>query len=167
MRTSATGLVALAFAVAIAACAPPPAPPAPTAGTPADEQAIRAMIDRVETAWNAKDTAAMVATVTDDYQGIAPDGRHTQGKAAYEANTKMEFEGARPEGMMLGIETGYVQWHSADAAAVGGTWTVSGLPAGTPGEKGSWMVVVRRSGDQWLMSNGLVATFMAPPAGGN
>lgn len=162
-----TTLLTLATVFVIAACAPPPAPPAPTTGTPADEQAIRDTIERIEVAWNAKDTAAMVAMVTDDYQAISPDGRHTQGKAAYETSTKTEFEGPRPEGMALAIDTGYVQWHSVDAAAVGGTWTVSGLPAGTPGDKGSWIVVVKRTGGQWLMSNGLVATFTPPPAGGN
>ncbi|HUF47848.1 MAG TPA: SgcJ/EcaC family oxidoreductase [Vicinamibacterales bacterium] len=164
---SATTLLALVMTVAIAACAPPAVPPAPMAGTPADEQAIRDLMQRISTAWNAKDAAAMVAMVTDDYQAINPEGRHTQGKAAYEATTTTEFEAPRPEGMALSIDTGYVQWHSADVAAVGGTWSVTGLPAGTPGTNGSWIVVVKRSGDQWLMSNGLVATFVPPPAGGN
>lgn len=167
MRNRSIAVLAFCAIVAVAACAPPPPPPAPTTGTPADEQAIRDMVERIEVAWNAKDTAALVAMTAEDYQGISPEGRHTQGRAAYEANTKMEFEGPRPEGLALSIDTGYVQWHSADVAAVGGKWNVTGLPAGSPGTTGSWMIVVKRVGGQWMTSNGLVATFTPPPAGGN
>jgi uncharacterized protein (TIGR02246 family) len=160
---AAKNLLALVAVLAVYGCAQPPAPePMAMAGTPADEQAIRDMIERVETAWNAKDAATMASLVTEDYNAINPEGRHTMGRAAYEANTQAEFAAERPEGMALSVDTGYVQWHGADAAAVGGTWTVTGVPME---QKGSWMAVVKRSGDQWQMSNGLVATFVPEPAG--
>jgi uncharacterized protein (TIGR02246 family) len=160
---AAKKLLAVAAVLAVYGCAQPPAPePMAMAGTPADEQAIRDVIERVETAWNAKDAAGMAALVTEDYNGISPDGKHTAGRAAYEANAQAEFAQERPEGMALAIEVGYLQWHGADTAAVGGTWSVTGLPME---EKGSWIVVVKRTGDQWLMSNGLVAMFVPEPAG--
>ena len=160
---AAKKLLAVAAVLAVYGCAQPPAPePMAMAGTPADEQAIRDVIERVETAWNAKDAAGMTALVTEDYNGISPDGKHTAGRAAYEANAQAEFAQERPEGMALAIEVGYLQWHGADTAAVGGTWSVTGLPME---EKGSWIVVVKRTGDQWLMSNGLVAMFVPEPAG--
>jgi uncharacterized protein (TIGR02246 family) len=160
---AAKKLLAVAAVLAVYGCAQPPAPePMAMAGTPADEQAIRDMIERVETAWNAKDAATMTSLVTEDYNGISPEGRHTVGRADYEANAQAEFAQERPEGMALAIEVGYLQWHGADTAAVGGTWSVTGLPME---EKGSWIVVVKRTGDQWLMSNGLVAMFVPEPAG--
>ncbi len=164
MKT-AKAFLAVATMAAIAACAPAPAPMA-MAGTPADEQAVRDFFERVETAWNSKDAAAMTAMVTEDYNGVSADGEHTMGRAAYGESVTTDFAGARPEGMMLSIDTSYVQWHTADVATVGGPWSVSGLPEGAP-STGSWMCVVERSGDQWLMSNGLVANFVPPPSGGN
>jgi uncharacterized protein (TIGR02246 family) len=166
MKTAKT-LVAALVVLAVYACAPAPAPTEmATAGTPADEQAIRDLMERVETAWNTKDAAAMSMTVTDDWQGISPDGKHTMGRAAYEENLKTEFAEERPEGMALSIEVGYIQWHGADVAAVGGTYSVSGLPEGVP-STGSWLSVVERSGGQWQSSNGLVARFVPETGGGN
>lgn len=162
---TAKALLAVVTMAAIAACAPAPAPMAMT-GTPADEQAIRDLFERVETAWNTKDAAAMTAMVTEDYNSVSPDGEHTMGRAAYGESTAAEFAGERPEGMMLSVDTAYVHWHTADVATVGGPWSVSGLPEGAP-STGSWMCVVKRTGDQWLMSNGLVASFMPNSAGGN
>jgi uncharacterized protein (TIGR02246 family) len=134
-------------------------------GTPADEQAIRDIVERVEAGWNAKDVAGLVAMVTEDYQGLSADGKMTNGRAGYEANLKTEFEMARPEGFALSLETGYVDWHGATTAAVGGTFAVAGLPAGMP-NTGSWLCVFSRAGDQWLISNALVADFVPPPATG-
>jgi hypothetical protein len=147
MKTAKT-LVAALVVLAVYACAPAPAPTEmATAGTPADEQAIRDLMERVETAWNTKDAAAMR-------------------RAAYEENLKSEFAEERPEGMALSIEVGYIQWHGADVAAVGGTYSVSGLPEGVP-STGSWLSVVERSGGQWQSSNGLVARFVPETGGGN
>jgi len=166
MKTAKTLLAALAV-LTVYACAPAPAPTEMAmAGTPADEQAIRDAMDRVETAWNNKDVAALTATVTEDWQGISPDGRHTVGRAAYEETLTTEFAMERPEGMALSIDVGYIQWHGADVAAVGGTYSVSGLPEGAP-STGSWLSVMTRSGDQWLSSNSLVASQVPEPTGGN
>ncbi len=166
MRFTKTLLAAVAV-LAVYACAPAPAPTEmATAGTPADEQAIRDQMERIETAWNAKDVAAMTATITDDWQGISPDGKHTVGRAAYEQNLTTEFAMERPEGMALSIEVGYIHWHGANIATVGGTYSVSGLPDGTT-PTGSWMSVLTRSGDQWLSANGLVAAFVPEEGGGN
>jgi uncharacterized protein (TIGR02246 family) len=166
MKTAKTLLAALAV-LAVYACAPAPAPTEmATAGTPADEQAIRDLMERVETAWNNRDVAAMVATVAEDWQGISPDGKHTVGRAAYQENMTADFAMERPEGMALSIDVGYIQWHGADVAAIGGTFSVSGVPEGAP-RTGSWLSVVTRSGDAWLSNNGLVATLMPEPAGGN
>lgn len=166
MKTAKTLVAALAV-LAVYACAPPPATTEmATAGTPADEQAIRDLFERVEAAWNAKDGAGMLATMAEDVQFISAEGEHIVGRAAYEEMMTREFAMERPEGMSLSIEVGYIQWHGADVAAVGGTWSVSGLPEGVP-STGAWMNVVTLHDGQWLGTNSLVATRPAEMAGGN
>jgi uncharacterized protein (TIGR02246 family) len=164
---SAKILVASAAIVAIGACAPA-APPEPAMPTDADRQALTDLMARVETAYNAMDTAGMLATITDDYTSISSDGTRTEGKAAYEANMAEEFAGERPEGFSLSIDVGYIQFIGADAASVGGTWSVAGVPEGMP-NSGSYLVVAVRSGDMWLTRNTVVAQYTPEPMdeGGN
>lgn len=164
-------LAAVCGVVALSACtAAPVEEPVPMAGDTADQAAIEAVMQSVATAWNAKDAAALAAMVTDDYHAIGPDGEHVMGRAGYQADLEAEFAEERPEGFTLTLETGYIDWHSYDLAAVGGTYMVAGLPEGMP-NSGSWLVNVERSDTGWLMSNGLVSQFvpeeiLAAAAGG-
>jgi len=154
-------LVAAVAIFALGACAPAPAP-APAEPTDADRQALMDLMATVATAYNAQDVAGMGATVTDDYNGLSPDGTRIEGKAAYEAQLATEFAEPFPEGFVLSIEVGYTQFHGADAATVGGMYSVAGLPEGAP-NSGSYMVLAVRSGDQWLTKNALVAAFVPEP----
>ena len=164
---SAKILVASAATVALGACAPA-APPEPAMPTDADRQALTDLMERVETAYNAMDTAGMLATIADDYLAISSDGTRIEGRAAYEAQMAEEFAGERPEGFSLSIETGYIQFIGADAASVGGTWSVTGVPEGAP-NSGSYLVVAVRSGDTWLTRNVVVSQYVPEPMaeGGN
>lgn len=163
--TRALGVVAAV--VAVQACATA-APPMAMSGSSDDEQAILAMVESIETAWNAKDVAAMTGMIAADYHGLSSEGTLTSGLAAYEAMLTEDFAEERPEGMMLSLEPGYLHWHGADTASVGGTWSVSGLPAGAPGSNGSHLLVVTRQDDaNWKISNVLVSQFVPePPADG-
>jgi uncharacterized protein (TIGR02246 family) len=152
-------LTIAAAAIALYGCAQPA--PVATTGTAADEQTIRDNIEKYVAAWNKADVATMAGSVTDDYQEINPDGQHVKGRAAYQQMLEKNVA-ARPAGLTLKAPTGYVHWLKADVASVGGTWSIAGLPAGAPAS-GSWFVTFLKQGDQWKMSNGLVADFMPPP----
>jgi len=160
---SVTAALCFLAVLATAACAPAPAP-APTTGTPADETAIRAMGPAYAEAWNKADVAAMVNFTTDDYEGVRPDGTAVKGRAGVEAEAK---EGATSRAglpLKLAIETTMVRFSSATSAATGGTWTVSGAPAGSGPEKGAWSATVLKGTDgQWRMATALVADYMPPP----
>lgn len=151
----------LAALVALSACTPAAEPP-PMAGTPADEDAIRTMIQDVANAWNNMDAAALAAMVTEDYEGINAEGTHIQGRAGYRAQLDTEFAEERPEGFALSLSTGYIDWKNGDVASVGGTYQLAGLPEGMP-NTGSWLVVFERGDTGLLMSNALVAAYVPPP----
>jgi uncharacterized protein (TIGR02246 family) len=155
--------VLLAFVAACAEQAPPP-PPA-MQGTPQDEETLRGMPGRFAAAWNANDAAALGQLVTEDYEGVQPDGAKLTGRAGFE---QMEAAGmkARQDAkltMTLSTSTEYLNWIDAKHAVLGGTWTASGAPPGSP-EKGAWIVVAEKGDDgQWRISNSLAADFVPPP----
>jgi ketosteroid isomerase-like protein len=129
-------------------------------GTPADETAIRGMGAKYAEAWNKGDLATMSSMVTENYDGVAPDGTVIKGRAAAAEMDKKELAGRA--GMNLKLD---VHWAGANAASAGGTWTVAGIPAGVGGDKGSWTIVAVKDADgQWRMASGLVAQFVPPPA---
>jgi uncharacterized protein (TIGR02246 family) len=158
MKRIGTLVAALAFIAAYGCAAP--ADPVPTEGSAADEAAIEAGVQSYVAAYNAKDAAAVAAHQTEDYNTITAAGVHIQGRAGYQAHIE-EVLAVLPEGVMLSLETGYIQWHSADLATVGGTYHLVGLPEGVS-NSGSWMVSMVRSDTGWLARNGLVAAFQPP-----
>jgi uncharacterized protein (TIGR02246 family) len=158
MRTLRVLTVA-AVAVALYGCSQ--SAPVATTGTSADEKIIRDNVDKYVAAWNKADVGTMAGSVSDDYQAINPDGTHIKSRAAYQQMLEKNAA-ARPAGMTLTAPTGYVHWLKADVASVGGTWSMTGAPAGAPAS-GSWFVTFVKQGDQWKMSNGLVADYVPPP----
>ena len=143
------------------ACAPPPAP---TSGTAADEAAIRAMGAKYADSWNKNDVAGLVTMVTDDYEVVAPDGMVVKGRAAFEEEQKKGVTERTGLPLKLNVTTSYVKWGGANAASVGGTWTLDGLPPGAGAGKGAWtMFVVKGADSQWRMASGLVADAPTPP----
>jgi uncharacterized protein (TIGR02246 family) len=152
------GCVGLGMLV-LAACA------TPTAGSSADETALRGMGAKYADAFNKGDSAALAAMVTDDYQVVAPDGTEVKGKAAFEEAEKKSATERTGLGMKLDVKTTYVKWAGADHAAIGGTWTMAGVPAGMGGDKGAWSGLAEKGADrQWRLATGLVAQYVPPPA---
>lgn len=152
---------AFACLLVVAACAPPPAP---TSGTAADEAALRGMATKYADAFNSGDVPSLVAMVTDDYQAVSADGTAVTNKAAFEDMEKKSAAQRTGLGMKLSIETKYVKWAGANAATLGGTWAMAGVPAGMGADKGAWTAMAEKGADgQWKLATGLVAEYVPPP----
>ena len=157
-------VISLVAVFALSACAPPPAP-APTAGTAADETALRGLGQKYADAWNKGDVATLSSMLTEDYEAVSADGKTVKGRAGAE---QMEKESAAQRAGMslaLTVNTSIVKWSGANAAALAGTWTLTGLPAGMGSDKGAWSsFAVKGSDGQWRIATGLVADYVPPPA---
>ena len=154
--------MALAAVLIAAACAPAPAP---TSGTPADEATLRALGGKFADAWNKGDIPALVAMATEDYDVVSPDGMVIKGRAAFEKSEKEQLTQRTGLPLKLTVNTSYVKWGGANAASLGGTWTMAGLPPGLGADKGSWTVfAVKGTDGEWRMSSGLVANATPPAA---
>ena len=120
---------------------------------------------RYAAAFNVGDVAALAAMLDEKFEGIDADGNHVRGRAAWQQMETDAFKQREAAGLKitLTVTTGYVTWTSATAAVVGGQYTMAGLPAGAP-DKGSWMTSVKKSAaGTWLITNSLVAEYVAPP----
>jgi uncharacterized protein (TIGR02246 family) len=149
---------ALTVLVVVSACAQP------KAGTAADETAIREMGAKYADAFNKGDTSALAALVTEDFQAVSTDGTMTSGRAAFEAEEKKQATARMGLQLKLAVETKFVKWADADHAAIGGSWTMAGVPAGMGADKGAWSSVAEKGADgQWRLSTALVANAEAPP----
>lgn len=164
MRTRFSALLALFAVAGLQACSPPA--PAAT-GSPADEQAIRELAGKYAAAFGGRDTAALGALVSDDYETVEATGQHTQGRASFLAMMGQEFA-SMPAGMTLSMSatTTYVRWIDANHAIAGGTWETTPAMPPMP-SKGSWMAVVAKEGDAWKMKSALgaadLSAMMPPP----
>ena len=125
-------------------------------GTPADEQAIRAIAPAYAAAFSKHDAKAMAALSTEDYEDIDAMGVHTQGRAGIETNMGKQFA-MMPANMAMTTTTTFVKFLSATSAVAGGTWQTT--PA-MPGDKGAWMGVVVKKDTTWLMTSSLGAAAM-------
>lgn len=132
----------------------------PSAGTAADEQAIRDGGTKWSAAWNKGDAKAMAAMITEDYESIDASGIHTQGRPTFERTMAAQFAG-RPAGMTMTITTGFVKRLSATSAVAGGGWSVAG-PATGMSARGSWISAYQKKDGTWLIASGLGAS--EPPS---
>ena len=161
MKVRALQGIALTALLIAVACAPAPVP---TSGTAADETALRAMGGKFADAWNKGDVAALVALAAEDYEAVAPDGTSIKGRAAFEKNEKEQLTQRTGLPLKLAVNTSYLKWGGANAASVGGTWTMTGLPPGVGADKGAWTVfAVKGTDGEWRMQSGLVAEATMPP----
>ena len=162
MRARALHVCAFGAFLLIAGCA---APPPPTSGTPADDAAIRAMGTKYAEAWNNGDVATLASMVTDDYLAVDPDGTVDKGRLGAEAREKAAAAQRAGANLKLSIDTVLLKWVGANAAAVGGTWSLAGAPAESGPTKGAWSTLVVKGADgQWKQATGLVAAYVPPPA---
>lgn len=147
----------LLVALALAACAPAPAA---TSGSAADEQAIRDMAGKYQTAFNARDAKALTALMATDYEEFDAMGVHTQGRDAAEKNMTAMWP-MMPAGMQMStVTTEFVKWIDGTHAIAGGKYTMAGVPAGGP-DHGAWMGVMAKQDSSWLMVSSLAGD--APP----
>jgi len=159
MRTRLLQGLACVGVLVLAACS------AATSGSAADEAALRGMGAKYAAAFNAGDTAALAAMVTDDYEVVGADGTEVKGKAAFEEAEKKSAAQRTGLGLKLDVKTTYVKWMGADHAALGGTWTMAGVPPGMGGDRGAWSGVASKGSDAvWRLATGLVAQYVAPVA---
>ena len=137
---------------------------APASGSAADEAAIRELGPKYADAFNKGDAAALGKLVTEDFQAVSPDGTMTSGRAAFEETEKKQAAARTGLPLKLAVETKFVKWAGATHAAIGGTWTMAGVPAGMGADKGAWSSVAEKGSDgQWRLSTALVANADAPP----
>lgn len=169
MRTKTLALAAFLASVLFSACAAP-APPSPAAtGTADDEAALRGLGDRYVAAFNAGDVAGLTGLVADDYECVLPDGTHITGRAAFQQMFEKDVAARQEAGLTLALSatTAMLKWIDSTNAVIGGTWTITGVPAGAP-TSGSWMSVTSKGTDsQWRIRSSLAADLMPQPGGGN
>lgn len=128
-------------------------------GTPADEQAIRAIAPAYAAAFGKHDAKAMAALSTEDYEDVDAMGVHTQGRAGIEQNMGKQFA-MMPANLAMTATTTFVKFLSSTSAVAGGTWQTTPAMPGQP-DKGAWMGVVVKKDSTWLMTSSLGAA--APP----
>jgi uncharacterized protein (TIGR02246 family) len=158
MRSRSLSLLAGLAVLLLPACSGSGSGAAGT-GTPADEQAIRAIAPAYAAAFSKHDAKAMAALSTEDYEDIDPMGVHTQGRAGIETNMGKQFA-MMPANMAMTTTTTFVKFLSSTSAVAGGTWQTTPAMAGQP-DKGAWMGVVVKKDTTWLMVSSLGAA--APP----
>lgn len=156
MRHRSLPLLACLTALALAACAPPPAA---TTGTAADEQAIHDVTTKYAAAFNNRDAKALAALVAEDYEDVDPTGKHTQGRSAVESGAAPMWA-QLPKDLKMTAGTTYVKWLDATHAIAGGTYQMAGTPAGMPNH-GAWMAVAVKKDSTWLVASSIGAD--APP----
>jgi ketosteroid isomerase-like protein len=148
-----------ALALMLTAC-PAPAGDAGGTGTPEDEAALRANGDAWAAAWNARDAAGIGALMAAEYHEVSPMGQHHSTSA--QAQEAMAAELAQmPQGATISLNTAFTKFINANNAYAGGTWTVTGMPAGMP-TQGSWLVVSTKDSTGWKIVSGLGSSDITP-----
>ena len=122
----------------------------PTAQTAADEDAIRAVHQRIIDAWNAGDGSAFAAPFTDDADFVAWEGTHLKGRVEIASFHRRAFDtvvkGSRLEG-----EVKFVRLLGPALAVMHSVVTVTrcGQPAASPGRASMQLTVVAKRNGQW------------------
>jgi uncharacterized protein (TIGR02246 family) len=126
-----------------------------------DEEAVRALADQWQDAWNAGDMDAIGALYTDDADYVNVFGESAKGREEIQASfseTSTAYKGAK-----ISIETTSVQFIEPDVAVSDSVWEMTGLPEGTeaPSKGQSTAVVVKKDGDWKIVAHR--ARVPAPP----
>jgi ketosteroid isomerase-like protein len=159
---SRAGALALALALAIAACggaAPGPTPPTARTFSPADEQAVRAVLATQQDAWNGGDIEGFMAGYARTDALVFTSGGNIR-RGWQETHDKFVARyGADKETMgKLAFEILGVQPVGADGAVVLGRWSLDGPNAGA----GVFSVILERQRDGWRVIHD--HTSSDPPA---
>jgi uncharacterized protein (TIGR02246 family) len=131
-----------------------------TTETAADSAALRDLSAAYAAAWNARDAAAIAGLMSSDYHEVSPAGAHHSSAADAQAAMAAELS-QMPEGSSITLTTAFTRFIDANHAYSGGTYTVTGMPAGMP-TQGSWLVVNVKDESGWKMASGLGAADITP-----
>lgn len=157
-----TAVAALGLVVALAACAsPPPPPPAPDLA--AAEQAIRAMDATWIAAAAARDAAAEAAVFAEDGIAYRDMADPLAGPAAYQAYST-KYYADNPKSVSTWTTRSIQVAASGDIAVQTGTFTETGAgPKGDKQNRGNFVTVWKKVGDQWKVAVDIGQPF-PPPA---
>jgi uncharacterized protein (TIGR02246 family) len=122
----------------------------PTAHAAADEDAIRAIHQRMIDAWNAGDGAAFAAPFTDDADFVAWEGTHLKGRLEITSFHEQAFE-TIAKGSRLNGEVKFVRLLGPAVAVMHSvvSVTLAGQNAASPGRDSMQLTVVAKRNGQW------------------
>jgi uncharacterized protein (TIGR02246 family) len=135
----------------------------PVVDLAAEEEAIRALGDRYEQAFAAKDTEALSTMWTDDPVWILHDGTEQSGAQAIQDAYTRDFAATTTQTFEIN-PTKTVVASSGDVAYETGTYTVRGtLSDGTAMEqRHRYLVTFRKENGQWKLAHGMDTAPLEP-----
>ena len=141
--------------LALAAC-----PAASTStDTAADEQAIRALVDGMNTALGAQNDSLVAATFAEDALLMPPGGPRVSGRA----NIRASFAAIWPLKASLNFVPGTIRIEG-DLAVEEGTWVWSMPgPHGTVNDHGNLLVIWQRTDTSWEVTQDIWNSILSSP----
>ncbi len=150
-------------AIALAACAAP-APPAAKPDLAAEEQAIRAQDAKWLAAAKAHDAATEATMFADDGVAFRDHSEPLMGPAAYQAYGAKDYADNPKEAISWTTSAIHVA-ESGDIAMQTGSYETTGLgPKGDGTDKGSFLTVWKKVGDEWKVAADMSSTSMPDAA---
>lgn len=128
-------------------------------GQASDEAAIRRLPQTYESAWNNRNTQQIADMYTVDAVEVEPTGEVVKGRSAIETNLKDGFKNMG--NATLSLQTDDVRFLGPDTAVVTGKSSIQGGQMGTG--QGHWMVITRKMGGAWKVSEAHLAAVPAGP----
>jgi uncharacterized protein (TIGR02246 family) len=163
MRSLILGLVLISL---FTACGQQSAPGKASPDTSADTTAIRATVEKFNTAWNKGDSALYGPMIADDAVLMGPDGPLLQGRDAVAARMAKDFDVTKFQ-QTVTVDEVIVM---VDHAYVRGTWNINptaAAGAGTKAVNGKWSILYQRGANgTWLVSRWMWNQEAATPTGG-
>ena len=138
--------IALAACALLASCAA-----APAADTSADQAALDGFAPAWEKAYNAGDTAGVVALYAEDATLNAPGASVAHGRAAIQEYFSKDIPATNAAGVTMDIGEPTDRAISGDIAWETGAWT-SKDKSGATMDKGKYVTTYRKRDGKWLMA---------------
>jgi uncharacterized protein (TIGR02246 family) len=126
-----------------------------------DEASVRAVLTKLERAWNAGDAKAWGDVFAPDADFTVWSGLRVHGRQAIVAGHDGIFKGPY-KGTKLKLEIDSLKWVRPDVAIV---LTKGDTPGGKPGEQMKQMLVISKHGKTWMIDgfqNTRVQEWQAP-----
>lgn len=153
---------AIGLALTLAACASPPPPPPPAPDLAAAEQAIRTIDATWLAAAAARDGAAEAAMFADDGIAYREMADPLAGPAAYLAYAT-KYYADNPKAVSTWTTRSVLVAPSGDLAVQTGTFNETGAgPKGDKVNRGNFVTVWKKVGDQWKVAVDIGQPYPAP-----